>query len=634
MKTENRQLTPLELLAPARDASIARQALLHGADAVYIGAPHHGARAAAGVPVEDIAATCELAHRYDARVYATVNTLVHDDELRQVEAMVHELWRAGVDALIVQDLSLLRLDLPPVALHASTQCDIRTPEKAAWLESLGFTQLVLARELSLQEIAAVRQVTTVPLEAFVHGALCVCHSGRCVMSCVATGRSANRGECAQMCRLPYDLVERETGRTLLAGKHLLSLRDLRLDHDVPALVAAGVTSFKIEGRLKDMAYVKNVVSHYSDVLDDYVAAHAGEVRRASSGTVRRTFTPALERSFNRGSTTYFLHRERQLPPSPLELASLDTPKAMGEPVGVVVSASRGQVTLDGGAVLHNGDGLSFVADDGRQCGMRVNRVLGGRAFVPYGMAVVPPRGTALYRSRDKEMDDALQGDTATRTIAVDARLELDGQGAPRLTLADERGAEVTAAAAGVAAAAAVSPQGERQRTELSKLGGTVYRLRSLEALPDVFVPASVLARLRREAVAALDGRWQALRRRPAPGTERRDAPCPVTSLTATDNVANRLARQVYEEHGVSVITPAVEAQQRRGERPLRYDDSRPDAPLPLMTTRYCILRQLGRCCRAGHSHGTLLLVHGDRRYRLEFDCRRCGMSVFLDEPAG
>ena len=630
MKSANRQKIPLELLAPARDAEVARQALLHGADAVYIGAPHHGARAAAGVTVAEIAATCDLAHRYDARIYATVNTLVFDDELRDVERMAADLWHAGVDALIVQDLSLLRLDLPPIALHASTQCDIRTPEKAAWLEALGFTQLVLARELSLEEIRAVRAATTVPLEVFVHGALCVCYSGRCVMSCVTAGRSANRGECAQMCRLPYDLVETDTGRTVVAGKHLLSLRDLRQDAMLPQLIEAGVTSFKIEGRLKDVAYVKNVVAHYNDALDTYVASHPGEARRASSGKVTRAFTPHVERSFNRGFTSYFINREACPAPVALDLASLETPKAVGQRVGVVALSTTGRVVLRDAAVpLHNGDGLSFTLADGTQCGVRVNRVLSPDAFVPRG-DIMPPRGVALYRTHDKEMADRLARDTAERRVAVDARLSVDADGVPHLALSDERGTEVEVTATGFTVSASASPQGERQRAELAKLGNTIYSLRQADVLPDLFIPASVLARLRRDGVAALDERWLIDRQRLPRGVERAGAVCPTAALTATDNVANHLALQVYREHGVTAITPAVERQMRDGvaATELRYDDTAVGKALPLMTTRYCILRQLGRCRRGDNPlRSPVELVRGTRRYRLEFDCGRCEMSI-------
>ena len=287
----------IELLAPARDAVVAVEAIRHGADAVYMGAARFGARAQAGNSIEDMARVCDFAHNFDARVYATVNTIVYDHELKQVERLVNELYRAGVDAIIVQDLALLRLDLPPIALHASTQCDLRTPDKARFLAAMGFSQLVLARELSLDEIRAVRQVVDVPLEAFVHGALCVCYSGRCQASQVLKGRSANRGECAQICRLSYDLEDGK-GNRIITGKHLLSLRDLNLTDHVAQMIDAGVSSFKIEGRLKDVGYVKNVVSHYRRVLDDVIAAQPNVLRRASVGESRIDFTPDVLKSFN------------------------------------------------------------------------------------------------------------------------------------------------------------------------------------------------------------------------------------------------------------------------------------------------------------------------------------------------
>lgn len=616
------------MLAPARDADVARQAILHGADAVYIGAPHHGARSSVGVAVADIAAVCDFAHRYDARVYATVNTLVYDDELPGVERMVRELWRAGIDALIVQDLSLLRMDLPPIALHASTQCDIRTPDKAAWLEALGFSQLVLARELSLAEIMAIRAATTVPLEAFVHGALCVCYSGRCAMSYMANGRSANRGECAQMCRLPYDLVDCE-GKVLQRSQHLLSLRDLRLDAYVPAMIEAGVSSFKIEGRLKDEGYVKNVVAHYRDVLDRYINAHSGEVARASCGRVERTFEPAVERSFNRGFTTYFIDREHHRAPLPLSVACLSSPKARGEQVGVVRRATTRAVEIEPSVVVRNGDGISYTGADGEQLGFRVNRVSAdGRVLSPFGMKVAPQPGTPLFRTRDKAMDDDLTGATAARRIAVVMSVSVTDGGVPVVTACDERGCEVRVAAEDVHVDPSRSDQSERQQRELTAVGEW-YDLRCAGTCGDRFIPASVLSRLRREALAALDERWARVRTRPERTEPQCDVPCPARVLVSSDNVANRVAEQVYRDHGVQTITPAIEVQ--RGA--VVYDATCPKVPLPVMTTRYCILRELG-WCRAGNGAPTLreplYLVHGEQRYRLRFDCAHCGMQVLLE----
>ena len=293
----------IELLAPARDADIAIAAIQHGADAVYMGASHHGARADATNTLDDVPRACDYAHQFGARIYATVNTLVYDNELAEVERLIHDLYRIGVDALIVQDLALLRMDLPPIPLHASTQCDIRTPEKARFLEALGFSQLVMARELTLDEIADIRRVTSVPLEAFVHGALCVSYSGRCAISQVLKGRSANRGECAQLCRLPYDLVDGQ-GRTLVEAKHLLSLRDMARHDRLEQMMTAGITSFKIEGRLKDMSYVKNVVAYYRRAIDKIIVRQPERYQRSSFGQVELSFEPAIEKSFNRGFTHY------------------------------------------------------------------------------------------------------------------------------------------------------------------------------------------------------------------------------------------------------------------------------------------------------------------------------------------
>ena len=319
---------PIELLAPARNAATARAAILHGADAVYIGASHHGARAAAGNSVADIAATAELAHLYGARVYVTVNTLVYDNELAEVEQLAKELYRAGVDALIVQDMALLRLDLPPIALHASTQCDIRTPEKARFLADAGFSQIVLARECTLEETAAIAAaVPDTPIEAFCHGALCVSYSGDCQASFATTGRSANRGECAQICRLPYDLTD-HAGRVIVRNRHLLSLRDLNRSADIAAMLAAGVSSFKIEGRLKDEAYVKNTVAAYRAIIDRAIAAEPQNYRRLSAGTSSLTFTPDLSRSFNRGYTPYFLTSDPRQ-----KMGSHLSPKSTGTAVG-------------------------------------------------------------------------------------------------------------------------------------------------------------------------------------------------------------------------------------------------------------------------------------------------------------
>lgn len=602
----------IELLAPARDADIAIAAIDHGADAVYMGASHHGARADATNTLDDVQCACDHAHRYGAKIYATVNTLVYDDELMEVEHLVHDLYRIGVDALIVQDLALLRLDLPPIALHASTQCDLRTPDKARFLESLGFSQLVMARELTLDEIAAIRQATTVPLEAFVHGALCVSYSGRCAISQVLKGRSANRGECAQLCRLPYDLVDGK-GRVLVEGKHLLSLRDLAQHDRVEQMMAAGVSSFKIEGRLKEVGYVKNVVAYYRRVIDKVIARQPERYRRASFGSVELTFEPAIEKSFNRGFTHYFLDERR--PHDGMSMASIDTPKSQGEFLGRALRCNGNTLTIDTRASLSNGDGLSFIDSRGQFSGARVNRALGKGTVLLRESADIP-RGARIYRTADKALSDLLAKASANRTIAVNAELRYTS-GLLSLTLVDERGNRVTHTLPCDLQPAA-KPQGERQRAELAKLGGTIYRMDEAQVPGDIFIPASLLSQLRRETIEMLDRTHRITRpidkRRP----EDKSAPCHVTKLEPADNVANRLAEQLYRDHGVTDIVPALEA------------GTPASASTPLMHSRYCLRRQLGACLKGRNATALphdLYLKTGTTLLKVTCDCKTCEMTI-------
>ena len=613
MKSAGRKI---ELLAPARDADVAIEAIRHGADAVYMGANQFGARAQAGNDVSDIRRVWDYAHQFDARVYATVNTIVYDHELRQVERLVHDLCRAGVDALIVQDMALLRLDLPPIALHASTQCDLRTPEKARFLEALGFSQLVMARELSLGEIAAIRQAVKVPLEAFVHGALCVCYSGRCQASQAIMGRSANRGECAQVCRLPFDL-EDEQGRKLMSGKHLLSLRDMNQSGHLEQMLDAGVSSFKIEGRLKDVGYVKNVVAYYRRAIDAILDAHPDRYSRASVGQSTYTFEPCLERSFNRSFTSYFI--EGHPAPTTLKMASIDTPKSQGEYLGKVQSVNGRVLRIESDRVVANGDGLSFIGASGAFTGMRVNEVHGRDVVLNQPVSIA--RGTKIYRTFDKMMNDVLSRPSAQRRIALDATLDIVGDQL-RLSLADERGNRVTHAVNATALELARTSQEGRQRTELGKLGDTIYTLREARVEGDRFIPASLLAQLRREAIKWLDRAQQVSyatdRRRP----EQKDAPCFAAKLVSADNVANHLAEKLYREHGVTAIEPALEVMP--SETPLKGRE--------VMVTRYCIRRELGACRRdpkaiAMPAH--LYLRYGSTLLQVDCDCAACQMHISL-----
>lgn len=615
-------MTALELLAPAKDLATGIVAIDSGADAVYIGAEHHGARAAAGNSVEDIASLCKYAHRFRAKVYVTLNTLIYNDELDSVKQLVRELYTAGVDALIVQDMALLEMDIPPIELHASTQCDTRTPEKARFLQDVGFEQIVLPRELSLEEIREVRRATTVALEGFVHGALCVCYSGDCRASLVNGGRSANRGECAQVCRLPFDLVDGD-GKTVIKGRHLLSLKDMNRMSKLYELADAGISSFKIEGRLKSPEYVRNVTAAYSDALDNIVACSNGCYHRASVGRVQRNFRPDVTKSFNRGFTGYFLTDTQ---PGKGSLASMLTPKHIGEPVGTVEKATPLYLIIDGTKQIVNGDGLGFFSRNGQFIGFRANRVEGNRINLLNSLAVTPEKGTVIYRNYDKAFSDNIASARSKRVIDITAILEPTTHGVA-LTLNDkQRGCRVTVPVTGEFDTAR-TPQLDARRRILEKTGDTIYTVTEVEDRVDesVFIPASVLADLRRRAVEALDHNAAAtypirLRKKDIG----RDVSFPKTHLDMHDNVANMLSEQFYNRHNATVLQSALEvapASEREGE-------------VQVMTSRYCLRRELGACLKtpAGNSiKEPLTLVPADgntRPLRLRFDCAACRMNVF------
>lgn len=610
---------PLELLAPARDAEVGRIAVLAGADAVYIGAPAFGARAAATNSIADIAVLVEFAHRFRARIYVTMNTIVYQHELAEVEAMVWQLYNIGVDALIVQDMAYLKMKLPPIALHASTQCDARTPAKARMLAQAGFSQIVLPREFSLEEIRAAAEAAGVPVEVFIHGALCVSYSGDCQAGFVATGRSANRGECPQMCRLPYEIVDAE-GETVAPARHYLSLRDLNRSTDMEALVEAGAQSFKIEGRLKDARYVANVTAAYSAILDKIVAQSDGRYCRSSAGKSTCSFRPALDRTFNRGYTPYFLGK-------PTKMASLDTPKWAGRRIGTVTApydAQRRYFEIKSTEPLANGDGLGYFDADRRFVGFRLNKAEGNRLYPATPLKNLAP-GTPVYRNSDKAFFDLLDSPDAgcKRTITVDFTLQAVGKSAFALTAADARGCRVTLVT-DCELSEAKTDQAGRRAAVLSKLGGTIYTAGTIDDhLGTLFVAASVLTEARRRVVALLDTNaadtYAFDRRRPS--TLPDDVFAVLPPLTYHDNVANDLAREFYTSHGARIAQPAIEV-----SMPAR------DKDLTVMTTRYCIRRELGACLKEKDQAGRLpreIYLRNDsgRRYRIDCDCSRCGMKI-------
>ena len=600
----------VELLSPARDAATAIEAIKHGADAVYIGAASHSARAAAGNTTAEIARVVEFAHRFNTRVYVTLNTIIYDHEIGHVERLVGDLYRVGVDALIVQDMAMLRMALPPIALHASTQCDTRDAAKARFLCDAGFSQIVVARELPVDELARISASVDVPIEAFVHGALCVCYSGDCRASLALTGRSANRGECAQVCRYAFDLIDGD-GNTLIAGKHLLSLRDMNRSAVVRGMLDAGVSSLKIEGRLKDAAYVKNITAFYHRLLCDM------DVTRTSSGSVNLSFTPDPTRSFNRGFTPYFAQAKGKRP-SREKIASIDTPKSQGVAVAIVTAIKGKGIQVTTKTPLHNGDGLGFTDSMGKFRGFRLNRVEGDTLYPATALKI--PIGTTLYRNSDKEFNDILSAETATRTIAANFTLRMAGS-VIVLDANDERGNRISVATAPeTPPQPALKPQGDSRRRALEKTGDTIYRITSAtDMCGDIFLPISIVTRLRRDATAALDRAQRINYRYDYRRSEKPEAKSP-SVLTFHDNVANKLSRQYYHSHGTDQIEPAMETDLNRH----RGHDTE------VMATRYCLRREMGKCLLSPSGKEwkePLSLVAGKAELRLHFDCEECMMRV-------
>ena len=599
-------MTSLELLAPAKNLACGIAAIDHGADAVYIGAPRFGARAAAGNSIEDISQLCRYAHLFGAKVYVTLNTIIYDDELASVSEAISQLEKAGVDAVLVQDMavrSMLKRQ-NSMALHASTQTDNRSAEKVRWLRDVGFSRAVLARELSAQEIATIhREVPDIELEVFVHGALCVSYSGLCYASEYCFRRSANRGECAQFCRMRFSLVDAD-GKEIEHERYLLSLKDMNQSDNLQKLVEAGATSFKIEGRLKDVAYVKNVTAAYSERLNEIIRQHPDQYCRASQGYCEYTFKPDLNRTFNRGYTTYFLNGRQP------DIASFDTPKAVGEFVGTVKEIRGNSFNVAGVTSFANGDGLCFLNADRKFEGLRANRVDGNRIY-PFKMPSNLRPGMALYRNNDQEFERVLSKPSATRKIPVTIALRAVSDGF-------ELSANGTTVQ--VAAEHQLAQKSPRENIirQLSKLGDTIFECAGVEVPEDFnfFIPNSQLSEMRRQLVEAL------LKEKPAPAVpdHQEGEVRGVGQKYAYPylyNISNQKARDFY---GAKALT-AFE---------LKGGDG------PIMQCRHCIRYSLGYCVKHGGQRPTwrepLSLVLGDgRRFRLEFDCQHCQMNVYAED---
>lgn len=607
----------LELMAPAKNADFGIEAIRHGADAVYIGGPAFGARHTAGNSIEDITRLCQFAHRYHAQVFVTINTILLDDELEEARRLIWAVYEAGADAIIVQDLGLLELDLPPIALHASTQMDNRVPAKVAFLEHVGFSQVVLARELSLSQIRAVAAETKMRLEFFIHGALCVAYSGQCYISEAYTDRSANRGECSQQCRMPGNLKTRQ-GDIIASNDHMLSLKDNNQTDNLEALIDAGIRSFKIEGRLKDLSYVKNVTAHYRQQLDA-IMARRPEFEPSSHGRCSYSFTPDPDKSFNRGKTDYFVNERKA------DIGDFRTPKYLGVEVGKVSKIDKDFIQVDSDAEFHNGDGLGFFAanyqkarlSDDKLTGFRVNRAEGNTLYLknmPKDLYV----GATLYRNKDQAFEALLAKESAERTLLLDFSLS-NTQTGLALTAADRHGHQATVTADFEKQQAKdIGRNRESLGKHLAKLGNTDFRLGQVD-LGDaeaVFVPASIINGLRRDAVAALDEARIQGYQRPTPWVRDDSARFPQRSLTYLGNVANQKAKDFYTRHGVVSIRDAYEV------RPVKGD-------APLMITKHCIRYSYNMCPKEvpGIKAEPLEMELGGKQFKLVFDCHKCEMLL-------
>ena len=609
----------LELLSPARTAEIGREAILHGADAVYIGGPAFGARANAANSVKDIESLCDFAHRYHARVYATLNTILHDSELDAARNLIWELYEAGADALIVQDMGLLEMDLPPMELHASTQTDIRSRDKAAFLSNSGFSQIVLARELALPEIRSIAGSVDAVLEFFVHGALCVAYSGQCYISHAHTGRSANRGDCSQACRLPYTLKDGE-GRVVAFEKHLLSMKDNDQGANLEALIDAGVRSFKIEGRYKDAPYVKNITAHYRLLLDEIMERRT-EFSRPSSGKSAFNFLPDPEKTFHRGSTDYFVNGRKE------DIGAFDSPKFLGKPLGMVTCLGKDWFEVDCGEEIRSGDGLSFMKKR-EAMGTGVNRCeKRGNAWRIYPEKMEGLKeGLHLYRNRDHAWELSLLKPSAERRIGVDMLLCETKEGL-KLTLTDEDGCQA-ASSIGIEFEEARNPSAavEAIREHLSRLGNTLFHAKAIriDLSRSWFVQASSINAMRRDAVSRLEAaRLKSMKRSARKLPVDPPVPYPEDSLSYLANVYNSKARSFYERHGAKLIDAAYEAHQEKGD-------------VSLMITRHCLRYAFELCPKQAKGvHGVqgqvraepMILENGGERLTLKFDCRACEMHV-------
>lgn len=608
----------IELLAPAKNYDIGIEAIKHGADAVYIGAESHGARQNASNSVYDIQRLVEFAHKYYTKVYVTLNTLVYDNELKVVEKLIKRLYDSQVDALIIQDLGILRLDIPPIALHASTQCDIRNISTARLFQSLGFNQIVLARELSIADINEIHKAVDIPIEVFIHGALCVCYSGCCSAGFRSHKRSGNRGECPQICRLPFTLTD-SRNQNIIENKHLLSLNDMNRIHRLKDLIDAGAGSFKIEGRLKDSLYIKNVVAAYRNEIDSIISAYPDLYSRSSQGYSSINFVPDLSKSFNRGYTEYFLTSNK------LKIGSFDSPKMTGNKIGVIKNIKGNKITfeLDKNITLNNGDGLGFFNPKGNFIGFRLNNIVEGQIITNKSLPSVTPTGTPLYRNLDYQWQQKLENDTASRWLYVSFNLRYNlKSGDLIIDAADEFGHYITKSYHVGELQSANKPQREQRIKVFSKLGETIWKLKEYkDEIPNLFIAASILTTLRRDSLTKLESCRRICRKidykHPV---DLKNVIKDVAEIGNFKNIANKKAYHLLRSYNAPSITEAIEIRKA-------HDNSE-----PVMECKYCIRRETDTCLLTENGkklHGPLYLKgNNNLRYKLDFDCKQCRMLVY------
>lgn len=604
----------VEILAPAKNLFQGMAAINAGADAVYIGAPQFGARSNATNPVEDIAELVRYAHLFKAQVFVVINTILYDKELDDCKKLIYELYDIGVDALIVQDMAIMEMDLPPIVIHASTQANNRDPKHVKFLADAGMKRVVLARELNLDQIKEIHDATDVELEFFVSGALCVSFSGNCYMSIAGGERSANRGSCAQNCRLPYNLID-GTGKTLIANSHLLSIKDLDLSNQLPNLIEAGITSFKIEGRLKDLVYVKNNVSYLRKKLDTFLENNPN-YQKSSSGRTFYNFDAEMDRSFNRGYTDYFVNKRTE------KIGSWETPKSQGQVIGKLISSTNKGYFIENADKLNNGDGLYFINENNEADGAQINTIING-LVIPNTFKPIK-EGTVIYRNADASFNKLVEReDSAIRKIGVKLTFFETNTGF-KLVVVDEDGhqsfSEIT-----TEKEVSKNEDSAIQNIEknLSKTGNTPFIVDEItvDFSKNWFLPISKINEVRRVALEQLIDIRVTEYHREEYQIKKTDHPYPVTQLDFTYNVANKLARSFYKRHGVTEIEKAFELQWDPGK-------SR------VMTTKYCVKYELGKCPKfQRESMGDkvvepLVLKHGENEYKLKFNCKPCEMEIW------